>query len=1114
MKLTKYGWLFRAWRRFTLVIYCMVLVVGFITTLTGRAQVLYGSLTGNVTDPSGAAISSAAIEVTNVNTGIVEHAITNNNGIYLIQNLPSGTYTVTISAASFAKAVQTGVVVTENNIHRIDMQLQIGSTNQKVTVNGSAVGLQTDSANVSDLVTNKEINTLPTGTQRNYQDLYEILPGFSPGFNAHSGAGNPQGALTNNVNGVSYSNNVTLIDGASDIYPYLPETDAYVPPAESIGSMNVVTNSFNADQGNAGGTVINLITKSGTNRVHGSAWEYNTDSSFVARPYFFTGPVPKNILNQFGLAVGGPIIKSKLFYFADWERTDQSISASGFQTIATNALKLGDFAGTNTIIYDPSTGDSAGRGRTPFPNDQIPASRLNPAALAMAALLPEPNVPGVVANDYFITKTTTFLRDDIDSKIDYHPTENSILFARYSASPSTIFAPQALGAAGGNTLDGNQPGNAIGLIQLVTIGGNHTFTPNLAMDGTFGFTRQYLTAQNVDINKNYGLLLGIPGTNGPNRLQGGYPTFDIGGFSALGNPNQYNPFLFRDNQFVGALNLHWVRGKHSFAFGGNYGHYGINHFQPDNALGGPRGGFSFTGGLTSLNGGAAPNLYNGWADFLLGLPHQLGKAYQYIDPGPVRESDYGLYAEDTWQAAKNLTINYGIRYELYPYAHGDHYGGLLYNPDNNNIYVGGKNGVPYNPGVNTGHGYVTPRFGVNYRINDKTVIRAGFGVSTDPDNFRNILNSYPTTLSETYYGLNSYLAAGSLATGIPPLSSTPNLNQGIIPLPNNVSTVTYAPNFNRGYIQSYNAAVQRDMRAGLNLQVAYVGDRSVRIDCGLDLNAAGPGTGVAGEPLFQKYGNSNFITQYTPACPANYNALQTQLIRRVASGTQFGLVYTYSKAMDYTSADQGGLFYQWTPVVRRNYALSNFDRTHDLAFYGMYLFPLGKGYAWLNHGIGSAIAGGWELNGILTRMSGTPFTVVSSGASLNAPGNGQTANQVKPHVAILGGHGQGHPYFDPYAFAPVTTATFGTSSLSSVRGPGFFNLDANVKRTFEITHLFQLQFSAEALGLTNTPQFGNPNAIVSNATFKNGVITNFNNYDTITTAGGNRVLQFGLKLIY
>jgi hypothetical protein len=869
----------------------------------------------------------------------------------------------------------------------------------------------------------------------------------------------------------------------------------------------------------AGGSVVNVFIKSGTNQFHGSAWEFNQISALKARNYFYYGTNnPKNILNQFGGNFGGPIKKNKLFFFADWEVTDKRANVSALQTVATDPLRQGNFSGAGTTIYDPATGNTNGTGRTPFPGNQIPANRFASASLKMIALMPEPNQASAAStptNDYFGSGNYSSTHHNIDTKVNYNPTDKSAVFARYAISPSNIFDPPGLGPAEGNTLDGGQPGTATGRVQNAGAGGTYTITPTLLLDGNVGYTRVRLGAHNVDIKQNYGLTtLNIPGTNGPYSLDGGYPNFGVTGFSSFGNSNVSNPFLFRDNVFVGNLNLGWIKGAHSLRFGGEYQHFAINHFQPQTSFG-PRGGFTFSGGLTALNGGASPNLNNAWADFLLGLPQTMGISTEYINPATVRESSYAFYARDQWQVNRKLTVNYGIRYEYYPFATRDNYGGDVYNPATGLVTLGSVNGTPHNGGVNVGWGDIGPRIGIAYRLDEKTVIRTGYGISIDPNSFRAERDAYPAIIALSISGQTSFQQAGTLLTGLPPIVG-PNLTTGTFPLPTTVSTTTFPQNFNRGYIQSFNLTLQREF-AGFNAQAAFVASRAIRHTDQVNVNASGPGGGNAGRAYFPITGQATDITEILPFNTSKYNSLQTQLTRRLGAGI-FGVTYTFSKALDFGDNDDSGLTWNWIPMYRRNYALAGFDRTHNFQMYSNYELPFGQGKHWATSGLVSKIAGGWQINGILSRESGTPFTVVTAGTSLNAPGNTQTAQQILPTVSILGGHGigaNGASYFNPAAFATVTTVAFGNSGRDILRGPGVFNVNASLFRNFALTERFKLQFRAEAFNLTNTAQFGNPGATVSSATFNSdGSIKALNGYSQITSASNERQLRFAMKVSF
>jgi hypothetical protein len=1083
-----------------------ITVAAFVATSSSNAQVLYGSFTGNVVDSSGAAVPSVKVEALNTGTGISRTTQTDQAGSYSFNDLQPGAYRVSYNVAAFRTVVHEGINIAANNVLRLDVQLEVAQVTEAITVAGAATVLQTDRSDLNFQIQQTQITNLPfTGNAgRNWQALYKILPGFSPPEELHSDAGNPQRALGTNVNGSSRSNNNTRLDGATISYPWLPHIVAYVPPSDAVESVNVVSNAFDAEQGMAGGSAINVSVKSGTNDYHGSAHWFHTNSFFRARNFFNVNPkVGKNILNQAGYTFGGPIKRNKLFFFTDWETTVRREFRSVFRTVPTDAVRRGDFSGTNAAIYDPQTGSPDGTGRQLFPGGTIPSNRIDPASAKMIALIPAPNQT-TFPNNYFAAGSYEFDRDNFDIKVNYNPTEKSSVFARYSYSPSLIFDPPSLGPAGGDALAGGQPGSAPGRIQSASVGATYAISPRLLTDVTIGFTRQRLGAENVDIDKNYGLDdLQIPGTNGPDRLQGGYPRFTITNFASLGNPNVSNPFLFRDNQYTVNANLSYIRGAHNFRFGGEYTYYTINHFQPQAAYG-PRGGFNFTGGVTSLRGGAAPGQYNGFADFLLGLPNGMGKDLQYINPAAVRMPGIGFYARDQWQVTRKLTLNFGARFEHYPFATRDHRGGERYDPNTDLVLIGGVGNTPTDTGVKVPALQIAPRFHIAYRATEKTVIRAGYGISIDPDSFRYMRDSYPATISQQINAPSSLEAAGSLRTGLPPIVG-PDLNQGTIAIPRTVGTVTWPEEYKRGYFQSFNFTIQRDIGWGLNLQTSYVGTRAIRQTARWNSNYGVPGGGTNGRVLARRWGRTADVFVYTPFNTANYNGWQNQLTRRFADGGMFGLSYTYSKSINYADNNDSTLTWNMPELWDRNRAVSGFDRTHNLQIYGVYSLP------WKHK-----IFGNWQINGIFSSMSGTPFNVASAGTSVDAPGNTQTADQVLPEVKILGGVGRGNSYFDPYAFAPVTAVRFGNTGRNILRGPGVINLDASVFRDFPLTERFTLQFRAEAFNVSNTPAFNNPGATVTSATRNtSGVITNLGGYTEITGAQATeRQFRFALKLSF
>jgi len=961
--------------RLLLTLACLILLSSGALLL---AQVLQGTLTGNVTDASGAVIPQADVKAVNTATGFSRETATNAEGLFAFSDLQPGTYTVTIAAPSFGTFEQKGTPVAANTVVRVNAVLAVGTATQEVSVSAAAALLQTDKADTNYNISQEQLTELPTTstTGRNFQSLYKLVPGSTPPSEQNSQAGNPQRAQAVNVNGVSGTANATRIDGAVDQYPYLPVNVAYVPPQEAIENVNVVTGSFNAEQGSAGGAAINVTLKSGTNRFHGSVFEYNTITQYNARGYFQTPAVlarlPKYIFNQYGGSVGGPIIKDKLFFFADWESTHISNAISGFASVPTAAMRAGNFQGlvdgkgNQVAIYDPATGNATGVGKTQFLNNQVPGSRISLPAQILLAAEPLPNLGGV-ANNYFGSTSSTFKRDDVDAKINYNPTQATSLFGHYSASPDTINDPQQFGTIpGGGTWDGGQPGAATGLLQNVGLNGTHLFTPHLLIDANAGYTRQRIGAQSPDLALgDYGTqVLKIPNTNNNGQfLYGGIPYMNIANFNGLGNTSSGSPFLFRDNQYTGNANLSYTRGTHAYRFGGEYVHASINHFQP---AGLARGQFTFNGGLTTVSGGTA-NYANSLADFLLGTATTVAKGVQLTNPLTLRYSQFAFYAQDTWQASKNLTLSYGVRYEYYPLPVTDHRGIFNYNPavrttvtdatgthTVGTVIIGGNGGNNNQAGITNGWGMIVPRFGIAYRVNDKTVVRSGFGITVDPDNLRNALNAYPANVSLSNSGANSYVEGGDFITGIPTLP-VPDITQASIPLPYNVSTQAIPQNFRRGYIESYNLSFQRQLPASFVANIAYVGTHAIRQQSNVNINAAPIGGGTAGRLLNATYGantNNTDINAMQPFRGSVYNGLQSQLSRVGARYGSTGVIYTYSKAMDISdNSTNSGLTFAYPTYWDRNWALAGYDRKHNFQWWTVVPLPFGKQGAFLkrNH---------------------------------------------------------------------------------------------------------------------------------------------------------------------
>jgi len=1158
---------------------CVVLSLGLFLFLGNvKAQVLYGSLTGTVTDPSGAAVIGAKVEVLDLGKGVTQEATTGVNGIYRFSALLPGIYKVTISMAGFETQVAPSVRVEANEVGRVDARLKIAATTQNVTVTAEEPLLQTDKADVHSDLTGREVDELPSaGSQgRNFQSLLQFIPGAGLVSETNSLAGNPERAMNTNVNGQSNQSVNTRIDGVQDAYPWLPANVAYVPPSDAIEEVNVVTNSFDAEQGMAGGAAVNVQIKSGTNQFHASADWFHTDQNFAALNYFQPASTKKNRnnQNQFGGTFGGPIKRNKLFFFVDYERTTQRQKAGpDIRTLPTAQMAMGDFRNLagNPIIYDPATGNAHGAGKQQISCNGvlnvICPNRIDPASAALIQLL-EPSIAQefTTANDlnnFAGSGTAMFNRDNADIKINYVPTQKSMFFGRYSFSRILVFDPPLLGDAGGDATNGGQLGNAPGLIQSVGLGATYAFAPNLLFDWNFGYTRQRLGAK-FDLGSPKGLeLLKIPGTNGAgdpnnNLLYNGLPAFQIclvstcSSTTNLGNPNTGNPYLFRDNQFVSGANLSWTRGKHNLRGGMEWNHTQINHFQPQGgSFQTARGSFQFNGFVTSLQG-TTPTWFNSVADFLLGLPSQTGKAYQFFNPNAMRWNQWAWYARDQWQVLPKLTLNLGLRWEYYPFGYSDNGKGLRwFNPADGNVYVGGYGKVPENDGIDVGHGQFLPRVGVAYRLTSSTVIRAGYGMSFDPNNWRYFRNTYPgsvvsnnvnpTATSKDYtpaasltgtngtgLGANDPNGPYSVPSGIV-LVPAPDLSTGSTPLPRNVVTITIPNPFHRGYINSFNLTVEQEFK-GFVFQTGYVGAYDIRPLVNMNLNASAPGTGQAGGLLSQSLGKIyGTINGEVPFKSNSYNSLQTKATRRFAQGSLLGFVWTWSRALDYSDDEElNSLLFPYPTYWPKNYGRASFDRTHDAEIYGLLNPPFGKGQRWVKRGVASWILGDWQISPAVSIMTGLPFTVTANAGPLAAFGSTQTADLIGP-FHLTGGQPPASSncaatdliscrYFDPTAFAQPAPGTYGNTGRNAFRGPGYFNMNLSVARQFNLTERIRFQLRVDAMGFTNTPHFNNPNATCCLATNPNfGAITGILSPPGQGFFGrdsGSRVLWLGARLTF
>lgn len=1166
------GYFCACWKHIqSLLVTCLVLLG--CGAHVASAQVLYGSIIGNVTDGTGAAVAGVAVTVKNTATGTSRQVTTDSVGYYSVQNLPEGSYDVSVSAKGFKTLTQKGVSVFINNVTRVALSLEVGELTQSITVDATAAVLQTTKTDVNTTVEARAIENLPLSNYRNYQSLINLVPGVTPGRFQNAVIDTPMRDFTFNVNGQERGANNTRVDGSANVLVTMPHHMVYVPPVESIAEVNISTNAFDAEQGMTGGAAVTVSTKSGTNQFHGSAFAMHQNN--VLRAFLWDEnragitKKPKSIRNIGGYSIGGPIKKDKLFFFTDWEGTFERLAYSGLFSVPTDDFRSGDFnralgpqildAKGNSIpvrttegsiaslregmIFDPYTGASDGTGRAVFSSNGrvnvIPSSRLNGPMAKMLALVPKPNLPGDLSN-FYNSSTQRLNRNNIDAKVNWNRNAKHQLWVKYSAMNALVHEDAALGAAMGPALGGGGVGDGHTLVQIAGIGQTYTVTPTFLIDGTLGWTRFGQNVVSPDLGKNFGSdVLGIPGTNGTDPRESGMPAFNLTDYTALGNTEGWNPLWRNDQSYTFNTNASWMKGAHEIRFGFDFLHHLMNHWQPE--LGdGPRGAFYFDPGVTALNPdalastvgfqGGSPSFENSWnsmAAFLLGTPTVTAKSSQYIKMASL-ENQYALYVRDRWRVTSKLTLSLGLRWEFYPNRTRPAGMGIeSYDPTTNEVLIGGRGGLPTGLGISNSKKLFAPRIGFAYQLGNSTVIRSGYGITTHshPWGAQALRGWYPLTIAADFSGVNGYQPVTTgpnyVAAGVPNEPLGPNV--GIVPIPGpDISTgrVPLPPSvemgyplagreLRRGYIQSWNFIVERKLPGQVVASVGYVGSANVNGFAFLDVNASQiPGSGNDGRPLFAKFGRTATTREWDGRTHSNYHSLQTSFNRRLASGLLLQGSYTFSHAIDMANyGDWTGFNWNAPSVFYRNRATASFDTPHNFQFASVYELPFGKGKKWATTGVSSAVLGGWQINGIFGAFSGRSFTVTASGASLNMPGNTQTADLVKTTVEKVGKVGDDGTWFDTTAFARPTGVRFGNVGRNTLRGPTTVNMDLSLFRAFALTEKFNLQFRAEAFNISNTPHFGNPNGNRNSSNFGRILAT-----DSGLALGRSREFRFGLRL--
>jgi len=1107
----------------------VAIAVALLAPAPASAQALYGSIVGTVTDESGAPVP-ANVTATNSGTGLKLDAAADATGNYAFRNLLPGVYELGVSLQGFRELRQTGIRVAAGNPVRYDLKLKVGALTEALTVVGESTLLQTEKADLHTMLTSKEVVNLPLNQFRNYQGLLNLVPGASPAQFQNAEIDTPGRSLRTFVNGTQPNSNATRIDGAVSVNIWLPHHVGYVQPAETLETVNVSTNNFDAEQGMAAGAAITVVTKSGTNDFHGSSFFLRSQDELNANTFSnnaFGLKKPPLSNSIYGGTLGGPIVHNKLFFFGAWERY---AGRRGFQdTYSVPSLKMrnGDFsevtaAYPNFQLYNPLTGGAGGVGREQFPGAVIPGNLISPVWRQVLNFYPVPNTSqdlnsNRLPDDFVEQREVRNDRDNFDLKLTYLRSPSHSIWVKASMLRAKVIDNFSLGFDQGSLGDTK--------VYVVGIGHTWTLNPNLVLDGNIGMNRQDQTVTGPDFGENLGLdRLGIPGTNGSEIRQSGLPHFDIpnGGLSTggtnatlydIGTTPNWMPLFRHERSYTLSSALTWVTGHHQVRTGFDVVRHELNHFQAEfGSFGGVRGGFQF-GGLTTAAPGYIPQVWNELAGFVLGQATLRQKDVQQIEM-TGREMQYGLYVNDHWNAGKKLTLNLGLRFEMYPLMHRKDSGIERLDYSTYTVLLGGRGDVPEDVGIHLKKFYVAPRLGVIYRLNEETVLRAGYGRTFNPIPWsRPMRGSFPFDIF--FNQTAEQYSAFPIAAGIP-VVPVPDLSSGRVKLPQN--TFIRSPNpddVNRATIQQMNVAVERRLPLDIALDLAYVHTRTDGGYADLNVNYSEPGLGQAGRKYFAVAGTSD-INDWAARTKSRYHALQVALNRPFKKGLLLKGAYTLSRAQNETDEDGWANLTWYNPIVRnKNFALATYDRTHVFQMGFVYELPFAKE----SKSFLGRIVQNWQINGIGSAYSGTPFSIGGTNPQLNCPGCGAgtfVLINVQGDPKPTGTAGSAtEPWYDKSLFSQPTGANaagFGNSARNQFRTPGVWNVDLGLFRSFPMGR-FRPEIRIEATNVFNHTNWGRPNLTFTSPQFLTFAPTAAHQVNNIWGTGTTeRVVRIGVRL--
>jgi hypothetical protein len=1083
-----------------------------VTLWTTSAGAQTARITGTITDPTKAVVPGATLTIVNAETNDARVAVSNERGQYDVPFLPSGRYTVTCELQGFQKMRREGIAVETDQEIRIDFDLRAGAVTESLLVVGTPV-LAADTSSVGQVVTAQTISDLPLNG-RNFLQLARLATGVlesAAGDRAAEG-----GAFV--ANGARSVLNSFMLDGVDNNSRIVDQQNSSnvvsQPSVDALAEFSIQTNNFSAEYGQAAGAVINATIRSGTNTIRGVAFEFLRDDAFDARNPFAAPSEDKRLnRHQFGGTVGGPVRRDRTFFFASWETTDENRGTDYRQTVPTATQRAGNFSGfvnnqgRPVIIYDPATTrpnpNGTGVIRDPFPNNQIPADRIHPLARRLLDLLPEPNLPDLTGN-YVVTRDAVRMRHQLDTRVDHSFSTNSKLYVRYSltnrddAIPGPYDAPLI-----GTTQFQQAPKEQ--LAHNVAIGQTQVFGNSRVNELRIGYNRirDDLFPWVLDTTPAGFGFKGIPETAGVTGL----PRIAIGGFSNIGEA-AFLPNLKVSEVAQAGDTFSFLTGRHALKAGANYRF--IRSFF--NISGQARGFYNFTGGF-SQNPQARPNSGSGLADFLLGIPATTQLSRTLL--GDIRYHYVAGYLQDDWRASARLTMNVGVRYELFthPYERNDQQGNLLLD-QMKLIYVDGKvppsipsdftttipDGVSKTTLMRLDTNNFAPRLGFAYKLRDSTVLRGGAGIfyGDHPTiGASSRLPANPPYQVNLSYATDSVTPLVTLDSGFPADALEPVFSPFL-------TFNAWNPDAPQTQAYHWNANVQHEL-PWIVVEVGYTGSHGTNLSVNWDPNAPLPGPGsVASRRPFPQFGAINGL-KYDGE--SDYHAGHLRVERRLRQGLSIIGHYTFAKSIDLGGANfiSGDLVYRDPRNIELDRGLSSFDVRHNMVVSYIWDIPVGSGRRfdvpnpWLN-----AIVGGWQFNGITTARSGTPFT---PSLSVNPAQSGHARPDRIADGNLPRDERSADRWFDPSAFVAAVPFNIGNAGRNILIGPGVFNTDFGLFKRFRFDSAGrqrEVQLRIEAFNVFNEPHYAQPSATVD--LLDAGRIT--------AIVGTMREMQLGVKFLF